>query len=205
MSTDKNLNTELIEKLELLVLEDKVNIKTYAGMETKELDKAISGAIEVLAELPRDNYTMNELLRYAREELACYFRMYDLSTIEAFYPHYVNIESVKNRPDNMLNKNPENWVDRFNVAVAKMLSIYGVPMVLQDSQYGWAESTKKLPDPQTVVAVFDVTEDHWGTFEGTFADNSEQSGMSADVVYANGFSRRLRYEGSIMEIMQKLV
>lgn len=205
MSMDNNLNTELVEKLELLVLEDKVNIKTYVGMDTKELDNTISGAIEALAELPRDDYTMNELIRHAKEELYYYFRMHDLSTIEAFYPHYANIEAIKNRPDNMLNKEPENWVDRFNIAVARMLSIHGVPMLLQPSEYGWAEYNEKLPAPDTVVAVFDVTEDHWGTFEGTFADNSEQSGMSADVVYENGFSRRLRYEGSIMEIMQKLV
>lgn len=197
------INEEMALKLEEAYLNGKVKPIQFSRNHKGFIDDTI----ELLASLPSQNFTIHELVEYAEDNLYIRFESSDISAIDAFYPYYVDLEAVKARPDNLLNM-PTNisWVTRFHIAVAQMLlPVHGKPVKILDKTYGWEDDSAPMPEPRDVIAVFNVQEDEWGDFTGTFSGIEPKKGMSADFVYSNGYSRRLRFEGTIMEIMEKLV
>lgn len=204
--TDPVVNEEMANKLENAYMAGEVKqIIQFSPSHINHVDEAI----ETLASLPRRDFTIEELVEFAEEHFYIRFNRSDISAIDAFYPLYADMEAIASRPDNLLNMGEtDSWVTRFHMAVAKMLAVHGSPVKPVPSSFGWEDDywagETKLPSPEDVIAVFNVTEDAWGDFAGTFADDDKKTGMSADFVYKNGYSRRIRCEGTIMEIMQKL-
>lgn len=195
------VNEQVKAKLIDAYCENNVDIK----IAIPEHRDAIDTTIELYSELPRDDYSLAELMEYS---FTCggwgTVNISEARALSALYPYYVNMEALINRKDNLLTMTEtKNWVQRFHSAVAKMVLVHGTPISLQESPYKWEDNTT-LPDPSLAVAVFNVKEDEWGVFGGTNYGFDKIHGMSADVVYSNGYSRRVRVEGTLMEIMHKL-
>jgi hypothetical protein len=105
------------------------------------------------------------------------------------------------RPDNEeLTK--EGRKDRYHRAVAEIVVANGRLMRFDESFYGWTDWDGKK---ESIVAAFDLEEDYWEEFNGTFASEVDsRSGFTLHVLYEDGIFRKLRYEAEIGEIMREL-
>lgn len=127
------------------------------------------------------------------------------------YALWVDKEAIVSREDNLLhapNTAKPHWKDMFNHELAKLLVAKGTLMGYNRSIYGWEDWDQRSVEGdklKNVVAVFNVKEDHWGEFAGTFAtDDDSRTGFTAQVMYANGTFRDLRYEATLAQVMKEL-
>lgn len=136
---------------------------------------------------------------------------YDAMIIKAItdiYSLWVDKKAIIAREDNLLNTpdmtNP-HWKAMFLHEVSKLMTSKGKLMAHYRSSYGWEDYMRgadKLPE---VVAVFNVKEDYWGEFQGTFAtDDDEKTGFTAHVMFKDGSFRDLRHEAGISQLMNEL-
>lgn len=136
---------------------------------------------------------------------------YDSMTIKAItdiYSMWVDKKAIIAREDNLLNSpdmtNP-HWKAMFRHELAKLMATKGKLMAHYRSVYGWEDYIRgdgKLPE---VVAVFNVKEDYWGEFQGTFVtENDEKTGFTAHVMFKDGTFRDLRHEAGISQLMNEL-
>lgn len=124
-----------------------------------------------------------------------------------FYSLHVDLEAIKARSDNLLTSVPtdDGWRSRFDRALAQLLAQEGKPVSLDSSFYGWEDHSKNPHEWGHMVGVFDIQEDSWAEFAGTFASTHDHfTGITADVVYSSGYSRKARMEGTLGEIMRRL-
>lgn len=127
------------------------------------------------------------------------------------YTIWVDKEAIVNREDNLLTApdmtNP-HWKAMFNHELAKLIVAKGKLMGFHRSIYGWEDWNQRFNEGKQlngVVAVFNVKEDHWGEFSGTFVtDDDSHSGFNAQVMYKDGTFRDLRYEATLAEVMTEL-
>jgi hypothetical protein len=127
------------------------------------------------------------------------------------YAIWVDKEAIVSREDNLLNApdmtNP-HWKNMFNHELAKLIAAKGKLMGFHRSIYGWEDWNQRFNEGKqfkNVVAVFNVKEDHWGEFSGTFVtEDDSHSGFNAQVMYADGTFRDLRYEATLAEVMTEL-
>lgn len=127
------------------------------------------------------------------------------------YAIWVDKEAIVSREDNLLNEpdmSTPHWKAMFNHELAKLLVAKGKLMGHHRSTYGWEEFNERYGEKKKIldaVAVFNVKEDHWGEFSGTFVtDDDSHTGFTAHVMYANGTFRDVRYEASLGDIMKEL-
>jgi hypothetical protein len=127
------------------------------------------------------------------------------------YAIWVDKTAIISRKDNLLNApdmiNP-HWKAMFNHELAKLIITKGKLMGYHRSTYGWEDFEQYLGvgrKSASVVAVFNVKEDHWGEFSGTFVtDDDSRTGFTAHVMYADGTFRDLRYEATLADVMKEL-
>lgn len=127
-------------------------------------------------------------------------------TVAEVHALWNNTKAIKARPDNLLNEasGDTGWKDRFNRQVANQVIAKGHLMRFNESFYGWEEYDYKEKG-HTVVAAFDLKEDHWSEFNGTFnSEDDSRSGFSLHVMYDNGKFRKFRYEADIGTMMRDL-
>lgn len=107
---------------------------------------------------------------------------------------------------NALHQVPANssWERGYRNFIAKFLRDNAEPVNLFDSTYGWRETRQFLATHpnENVVGIYNITEDAWSEFQDTFSENSQHTGVTAEALYSNGAMRKLRWEGSLTEIMQ---
>lgn len=127
------------------------------------------------------------------------------------YALWVDKEAIIAREDNQLTApdlTSPNWKAMFNYEFAKLIATKGRLMGFHRSIYGWEDWNQRYAEGEelsNVVAVFNLKEDHWDEFDGTFATEDEtHTGFTAHVMYADGTFRDLRYEGSLGDIMKEL-
>lgn len=128
-----------------------------------------------------------------------------ISVMAEIYALWVDKDALVARADNQLAEPAtDNWQDTLNHRLAKLLIKKGSLMGFRRSIYGWHDVYgQELPE---IVGVFNVREDRWEEFTGTFAtDNDSRTGITGHVLYANGLMRDFRYEGNLSDIMQEIV
>lgn len=132
-----------------------------------------------------------------------------IRTLTQIYALWVDKKFITHRSDNQLIEpqgEERNWKTLMDFEIAQLMTRKGKLMGHQRSNYGWEEyewkGEKKRPP---VAAVFNLREDHWGEFVGTFASGDDsKTGFTCHVMYADGEFRDLRYEGGLGEIMQEI-
>ena len=216
----KNID-EMAEKLSNVVLSDDfIDVEFNYSFHPTMLDFIVQD----MAEIEPRNLTFSELLNKMNDSLVDTYDDYvyysnnnDLQTlriVEALYPHWYDKQGLIEREDNILNwqLDPDNWRIGYKKSLAELISSKGSPIALSASYYSWVDydllaySDFDKPVRDKAVAVFNVREDCWSEFNGTFnTDDDSHSGMIADVVYSTGISRKVRYEGSLREIMNDLL
>lgn len=164
--------------------------------------KNLEEAISFLAEITPNNLTLDEVLKNNEDEV-------DHEYLDLVYPAWVDLDAVKARKDNILNKKIEDgntdWRVGYEIDLANFIIKNGIPVSLNASYYGWGDyRNEKLDVP--IVAAFNIKEENWHEFNGTFnTEDDSTTGLSIDVVYENGASRILRYTGTLGSIMRKLL
>lgn len=132
-----------------------------------------------------------------------------VATMAELHALWIDTAYFTDRPDNLLNVagrseelTPVGRLDRYHRAVAEIVVANGRLMRFDESYYGWTDWDGKK---EKIVAAFDLDEDYWEEFNGTFATEIDsRSGFTLHVLYEDGIFRKLRYEAEIGEIMREL-
>jgi len=216
----KNSKKEIqatIEELEMVVLGDEFNnIRFDDYFQTAMLD-VIVGEV---AKISRRDLTFSEMLEEIDDDLVDtefdndfdYQERRVVEVLSLIYKHWADFEAIESREDNVLRMadSPDDWKIGYQKSLANLIAVHGVPVSLTPSHYGWADYDLMSSEFNRTlrykhIAVFNVKEDYWREFNGTFnTDDDSHSGMVADVVYSTGISRKVRYEGTLREIMDKI-
>ena len=216
----KSVN-EMVEKLSNVVLgDDFIDVEFNYSFHPTMLDFIVQN----MAEIEPRNLTFSELLNKMDDNLVndydndpYYASNNDLQTlriVEALYPHWYDKQGLIEREDNVLNwqLDPDDWRIGYKMSLAELISSKGSPIALSASYYSWVDydllaySDFDKPVRDKAVAVFNIREDYWSEFNGTFnTDDDSHSGMVADVLYSTGLFRKVRYEGNLREIMNDMM
>lgn len=203
-------------ELEDAYLESKVNTSNY-DIASYRHQGEIDTVINRLSELdPVDKpMTFRELAEYLDEmdntENRTSFLFdsecdLDLMVLDAFYPHWVDVDAVRERSDNILSPDyhlGEEWKTHFSVACAQYLVEKGKLVSHNDSNFGWVDHYLVF-NGQDIIGVYNIKMDFWNEFEHTFTDDSSHSGYKADVLLSTGHSRVMRVEAEMGEIVRGL-
>lgn len=215
MAKNKEEIQKVVDELELAVMSDKVDMSRF---DNHYMPVHLETYIWGLAELERRDLTLNEVFEQIDDSIIdSEFMNTSLDTIttvvlEELYKVWADYDAIVAREDNVLNwvNDPADWKIGYQKTLADLIAIHGLMVQLVPSHYGWVDydldyKRHENPVPDWPAAIFNVREDRWSEFNGTFCtDDDSHSGMIADVLYSSGLSRKVRYEGSIGEIMKNL-
>lgn len=167
-------------------------------------------AIDILAR-HGNTKTIQEIFRSEGIDPTSYkLRRSDLPlTLIKAHALWVDTKTFADRPDNLLNPDArstestdEGRQDRYDRDIAAIVAAEGSAVDIKDDYYGWHDFNAK---DEPIVAAFDLDEDHWNEFNGTFnEDDDSHSGYSMTVLTESGEFRKLRYEANIGEIMRQV-
>lgn len=204
----------VVDELELAVMMDKIDL---SKVDHSFMSNVLESCIWALAEIDRRDLTLHEVFEKVDDslidlEVTTYSDQVAATTLEELYKVWANFEQIVAREDNVLNwvDDSSDWKVGYKKSLANLIAVHGSPVSLAPSHYGWvdydlmnSEFNQNLRYKH--VAVFNVKEDYWSEFNGTFnTDDDSHSGMVADVIYSTGISRKVRYEGTMSEIMKDM-
>lgn len=193
-----------IKILEDLYINNKVDLNFLNMYQSIDLDILFAS----IAHIFEPHQTLSEVI-HTFDEKDIYVRYDQLESfvIEAFYPHLVDINAIRNREDNILtvSKDSTNWKDGFTAHLAEFISNSGRPVLLNSGFYGWTDYQFNTKNHGEVIFASMPKSNGWDEFEGTFHEgDTRHYGYDMDVVYADGQSRVLRIEGTLDEFMKNL-
>lgn len=192
-----------LEQLENKYLNSKVSLYWLDRFSPKSCDEHLNEIMSLIVS-NSSNSTLSELATVSYEEEGMYLNREERMTLRALYSLAVDKDAVIARPDNLLTE-PDitaGWRPKFEHEAAKYIIKTGVPINDKTSLYNW---TGSFPDGTTVLAAFNLHEDEWAEFGGTFGgDNSTHFGFSVEVLLSDGQFMEVRKETSISEFMREL-
>lgn len=127
-------------------------------------------------------------------------------TIAYLHQHYAELPTQPN----LLNEpaSSAGWESRYQHQAAKAVVRKGTLMDLNPSPFGWEDYSFFHDNPEvTVTQVTSVIEDDWSEFETTYPAEPEDDthrhvhGYTATVILSNRMERKMRWEGSLEEII----
>lgn len=211
---DKNKVQEMIDKLELAVMKDEVELPS----DHSPYVIPVESVIHAMAEIEDRSLTLHELFKQLPDSVIEIERVSDtdyhtMLTIQGLYRAWVDMPALIAREDNILGWEgvAEDWRIGYQKSMSDTIVKHGLPARLYASYYGWADydlvfAHQEGKHTHPIVGVFDVQEDYWHEFNGTFCtDDDSHSGMVAEVVFSNGTARKYRYEGSLGETMRHML
>lgn len=186
-----------VEELENLFLRTKIDFRWA-------MPKMVDDAIEILAKYGKETtiLTMSE----AEELAVTYYGDHLLvRTMSELYAMWIDPKVFIGRDDNLLSREikiDDSWQARFKQSMTEILLDKGTLVSYDASYFSW-EEYDNIPTAE-IIGVFNLHTDEWGKFEGTFAPEQTHTGITAEVLYANGLFRRFRYETDLATIMREL-
>lgn len=197
------ITKENIETLENLFLSQKVDdnwLNDYRENSGQTVDVAIATLSQYNNKLTIKEICNNEELDNESNYDAALIRI-----MTAVHSLWVDKKAIIERTDNMIDAPTEiNWKTLFNHAVVKLVLAEGRLMSFNASYYGWGDYNSKLKN-EDIVAVFNLQEDYWDEFEGTFVTSQDShTGFKCEVMFNDGTFRELRFEGDMAEIIRKI-
>lgn len=136
--------------------------------------------------------------------------------VDLFYKHWVDLDAVKSRADNLLTYVPtadDSWKVNFHIAVAKYMkksamwkgTEHKLDIININPLYYSRYDYESCNLYRHIVGVFNVHEEYWSEFEGTFfTGDDSHTGLVADAVFDSGASRKVSIEGDIAHFMKVL-
>lgn len=202
--TDENLIQIRAEELEDLYLVSDLDL-SWVNPYGWGVDNLLETAIATLA-LYDEHTTLFEIVQNEED-----IRVWDpylnpdaelVEIMDSINAMRINIAYLSLREDNLLNPpDSTSWQSKMNHEIAKLIIQDGQPMSFNPTAYSWLSTSID----SEVIAAFDVKEDRWTEFAGTFATKDDScTGFTLDVLYESGQCRKLRYEGELGSMMRKL-
>lgn len=197
------------EHLEELVMNSSVDLEEY-NIYHYPNSYAIEAIIEILSELPKNVLTFGEIVRLTEDYSSIHYEYLttaELHALNALYPHWVDYDTLLNRSDNYLSNNLDesDWKNKYNNALSEYVIKNGFLVQVNPSHFGWEDynSSGSLKYSKSqIVGAYNIKELYWSEFAGTFVDADEKIGVEIDVLYSNGYSRKLRVEKGMAEIVK---
>lgn len=193
-------NTEVLEKIFVM---QEIDL-SWLNHSLYEYNAIVDVAIATLAQ-HNNKMTMQEILD---EEDLNSESLYESSLIRVMteiYAFWVDKKAIITRTDNMIDAPDEvSWKPLFNHAVVNLILAEGRLVSFNANYYGWSDYYSELKN-EDVVAVFNLKEDEWDEFEGTFVTQQDShTGFKCEVMFKDGTFRELRLEGDMGSIMRKI-
>lgn len=193
-----------LNELENLILEDKVDLSTYERYyQMSDKSPEVDVVVHELSSEENNILTFGEVVE--KMEMSIEYDAPYLAVLEAVYPHWVDYEALRNREDNILNwSESDNWEHGYKISLAQYLKENGVIISHGASVYSWKDYSLAQSDKH-IVGIYNIKEDSWIDFLGTFVDNEERTGYIADVLFSDGISRIARVEGRLGSILNSII
>lgn len=202
------------EHLEELVMNGTVDLSEY-NISHNSYERALESVIELLSEIS-DNVgnvlTFGEIVSLTDNVSSIHYEHLTHSerhALNALYPHWVDYEALVNRSDNYLSENIDetDWKVGYNKSLSEYVIRNGTLVQVDPTHFGWGDyqndGTIKYSKSQ-VVGAYNVKEIYWSEFAGTFVDADDKIGIELQVLFSNGYSRNLRVEKSMAEIINSI-
>lgn len=186
-----------VEELENRFLTTKVDFRWARN-------NAVEDAIEVLAKYGKEE-TISAMAEAEDLDRSSWSDALIIQAMSELHALWVDTNVFIGRDDNLLNREvkvDDTWQMRFKQAMVGVLLAEGELMNHNASYYGWKEYDN-IPNGE-IVGVFNLRTDEWGLFEGTMAPEETHTGITAEVLYANGIFRNFRYEADLATMMRSL-
>lgn len=164
-------------------------------------DRSIENIVDEMCEMDRGSTLQNVIDKLELDE----YDQMRIQLVNYLYQHWMDkdkIMKIKDSKENLLNEpDLSDWRNGYHHALAKVIAKHGIAISPQQSHYGWCDYQMKERHGD-IVSVSNIKEDEWTEFAGTFDGDRHESGMVADVIYADGYNCRVRLVRSIHDIMQ---
>lgn len=199
-----SVSKKIVQELENKYLNNELDITEFP---LSPYDTSIEQVIYAFATLRDRTLTLSEVFDKFDELDADYTGFSGLRYTRAIYKVWVDLEGVKNREDNILTKersNPADWQVDYNKSLSKFVFEEGYPVpFLEDnfSRHDYDFNKSLLKDP---IGFFNIKEEYWSEFAGTFVDNENFVGVTVDVVSSTGVSQKIRVNKSLSEIIREI-
>lgn len=209
---DMNVSAEQLDAVETLALrladEDKF-INYFMTRYPHDADELI----QLLAVSPK-NATMFEVLALGKSE----YYHYSYDEVEVYFAMVLtskrmNFKEVIASEKNLMNSfgDASDWRNGYKSRIASIVIERGMAKKYGDSVYGWvdydAHQKYSKAGGYKVAAIFNVQEDYWGEFEGTFVTEpvSRRHGYTIDVLLEDGTQTSIRYEAEAEVLMKEIL
>lgn len=199
------------EHLEELVMNSSVDLDEY-NIYHHSYEYALESVIEIFSELPKNVLTFGEIVRLTEDYSSIHYEHLttsELHALNAIYPHWVDYDALLNRSDNYLSNDLDesDWKNGYNNALSEYVIKNGFLVQVNPGHFGWEDynSSGSLKYSKSqIVGAYNIKELYWSEFAGTFVEADEKVGVEIDVLYSNGYSRKLRVEKGIAEIINSI-
>lgn len=196
----------VVEELENAWLNNEVSLPQ--GMPTTtEYDLPVEVFTHAFAQLKRRDMTLAEVLDTKTFEDFNLQNLHTRAHIEGFYMIWSDLEALVAREDNVLNIDTSSgWEAGYKLALAEYVVKNGKIMLLNPDHFMWDDYFITHDERnlfETPVGVYNVMEDAWEEFAGTGHSDFFQ-GLTADVLYSSGVSRKVRAVGELGEIIREI-
>jgi len=208
----KSKKDKLREKLEELVMDGSVDLSEYNQGAHHYDTHAFDDMIELLVSLPDNTLTFGEIIALTEDYDSKYYEHLSTAELRALndlYPHWVDKEALTNRSDNYLSENLDesDWKTGYNRALSEYVIRNGMLVRVNEDHFAWEDyqhdGTVKYSKTQ-VIGAYNAKEIYWSEFAGTFVDADEKIGVEIDVLFKNSYSRKMRVEKGMAEIINAI-
>lgn len=200
----------VVAELEKAYLDELIDLSKLDAHERSGYSLTMEVFIYAFAQLPRRDMTLHEVLTSTPFEDIPMESHNNRVYVEAIYKVWVDFDSlVVNREDNILDPLGEDANPSWKVGYTKALVNYvltqGHIVALNADTFMWEDFLFDKSTLGTPVAVFNMVEDDdWIEFVDTMSGNETFYGITADVMFDSGISRRLRVRGDFGEIVRSI-
>ena len=164
---------------------DKIMDKTYHYPSEED----IINVCEEVYEHVGSSKTYSELFNSIED---FYWTNGEAVALKKMYPHVIDVDKVINREDNLLNVKPDidiHWSDSMEADIGKRIAEKKQYITLGSNSYYGLSSWEPDEYHGELVGIFNVKENSWEEFQGTFYEGDETKvGFEAELVYEDGYS-----------------
>lgn len=196
----------VVAELEQAYLEGRIDLSDFDEFERSGYSLTIDVFIYAFAQLKRRDMTLHEVITSFQDipMNSHNNRVY----VEAIYRVWVDFDALVNREDNLLVNPPHNssdWRIGFKKALIDFVISKGSPVILDADTFQWEDFLVDKSSIGKPVAVFNLIEnDSWTEFVDTLTGTETSYGITADVLFDSGYSRRIRVTGELGEIVRNI-
>jgi len=199
------VSKRIVKELEEKYLNGEIKIDDDYTPKSHEVN--LDEVIYAFATLRTRSMTLSEVFKEI-DEYGNYFTNHTgLTYTRAIYKAWVDLEAVKSREDNILTrerKDASDWKVDYEKSLSHFVFDKGYAVPFLEDSFSRQDFFVKKESIGTPIGFFNIHEESWSEFAGTFVDHDEFVGVTVDVVGSNGVSQKFRVNKSLGEVIREI-